>query len=92
MAAEGLELLDAEPLREHYARTLWHWVERLEANAEAARREVDEERFRVWRIYLAGSAHAFDRGWLSIFQLLAGKPLADGRLPHPATREYMYRG
>jgi len=91
LAAEGLELIDAEALREHYARTLWHWVERLEANAEAARKEVGEERFRVWRIYLAGSAHSFDRGWLSLFQLLAGKPLADGRLPHPSTREYMYR-
>jgi cyclopropane-fatty-acyl-phospholipid synthase len=89
-AAQGLEAIDAEALREHYARTLWHWVERLEANADAARREVGEEKFRVWRIYLAGSAHAFDRGWLSLFQLLAGKPLPDGRLPHPATREYMY--
>ena len=90
MAADGLELIDAEPLREHYARTLWHWVERLEKNAESARREVAEEKFRVWRIYLAGSAHAFDRGWLSIFQLLAGRPLPDGGLPHPLTREYMY--
>src|SRR5438093_7390957 len=90
LAGEGLELIDAEALREHYARTLWHWVDRLEAHAEAARREVGEEKFRVWRIYLAGSAHAFDRGWLSIFQLLAGKPLSGGRLPHPATREYMY--
>src|SRR5881392_3316279 len=84
LAADGLELLDAEALREHYARTLWHWLDRLEANADAARHEIGEEKFRVWRIYLAGSAHAFDRGWLSIFQLLAGKPLPDGRLPHPA--------
>jgi cyclopropane-fatty-acyl-phospholipid synthase len=90
IAATGLELLDAEPLREHYARTLWHWVERLEHNADAARHEAGEERFRTWRIYLAGSAHAFDRGWLSIFQLLAGKPFPDGRLPHPLTRDYMY--
>jgi cyclopropane-fatty-acyl-phospholipid synthase len=91
LATDGLELIDAEALREHYARTLWQWVDRLESNADAARREVGEERFRVWRIYLAGSAHAFDRGWLSIFQLLAGRPHADGSLPHPATRDYMYR-
>ena len=90
LAAQGLEVVDAEALREHYAKTLWHWVDRLEANAAAARAEVGEERFRVWRIYMAGSAHAFDRGWLSLWQLLAGKPLADGRLPHPLTREYMY--
>ncbi|MEP7182875.1 MAG: cyclopropane-fatty-acyl-phospholipid synthase family protein [Betaproteobacteria bacterium] len=92
MAAEGLEVFDAEALREHYAKTLWHWVDRLEANADAARREVGEERFRVWRIYMAGSAHAFERGWLSLWQVLAGRPLADGRLPHPLTRDYMYPG
>jgi cyclopropane-fatty-acyl-phospholipid synthase len=90
MAAQGLEVIDAEALREHYAKTLWRWCDRLEANADAARAEVGEEKYRVWRIYLAGSAHAFDRGWLSLWQLLAGKPLADGRLPHPLTREYMY--
>ena len=90
MAAQGLEVIDAEALREHYAKTLWRWCERLEANAEAARAEVGEEKYRVWRIYLAGSAHAFDRGWLSLWQLLAGKPLPDGRLPHPLTRRYMY--
>jgi cyclopropane-fatty-acyl-phospholipid synthase len=90
LAAQGLEVIDGEALREHYAKTLWHWVDRLEARADDARAEVGEERFRVWRIYMAGSAHAFDRGWMSLWQLLAGKPLADGRLPHPLTREYMY--
>jgi cyclopropane-fatty-acyl-phospholipid synthase len=92
MSAAGLEVVDGEALRPHYAKTLWHWTERLEANAEAARREVGDERFRVWRIYMAGSAHAFERGWLSLWQLLAGKPLPDGRLPHPLTRDYMYAG
>jgi len=90
MAEQGLEVIDAEALRPHYAKTLWRWCERLEANAEAARAEIGEEKYRVWRIYLAGSAHAFDRGWLSLWQLLAGKPLPDGRLPHPLTRDYMY--
>ena len=90
MAAQGLEVIDAEALREHYAKTLWKWCERLEANADAARADVGEEKYRIWRIYLAGSAHAFDRGWLSLWQLLGGKPLPDGRLPHPLTRDYMY--
>lgn len=90
MADAGLEAIDAEALREHYAKTLWHWLERLEAGADAARREVGEERYRVWRIYLAGSAHAFERGWLSLWQVLAGRPREDGRLPHPPTRDYMY--
>jgi cyclopropane-fatty-acyl-phospholipid synthase len=92
IAAQGLEVVDGEALREHYAKTLWHWVDRLEAHADAARADVGEDRYRIWRIYMAGSAHAFDRGWLSLWQLLAGKPLADGRLPHPLTRDYMYAG
>ena len=92
MAREGLEPIDAESLREHYAKTLWHWVERLESNADAARAEVGDERYRVWRIYMAGSAHAFDRGWLSLWQVVAGKANPDGRLPRPLTREHMYAG
>ncbi len=91
LAAQGLEVVDGEALREHYARTLWHWVDRLEAHSDAARADVGEEKYRIWRIYMAGSAHAFDRGWLSLWQLLAGKPLADGRLPHPLTRAHVYR-
>ena len=90
MARQGLEPIDAEALREHYARTLWYWVDRLEAREGDARREIGDERYRIWRIYMAGSAHAFDRGWLSLWQILAGKPHVDGRLPHPLTREYMY--
>ena len=91
MAGQGLEPIDAESLREHYARTLWHWVDRLEANADVARAEVGDERYRIWRIYMAGSAYAFDRGWLSLWQVMAGKAQADGRLPRPLTRDYMYR-
>jgi len=91
MAGQGLEPIDAESLREHYARTLWHWVDRLEAHADVARAEVGDERYRIWRIYMAGSAYAFDRGWLSLWQVMAGKAQADGRLPRPLTRDYMYR-
>jgi cyclopropane-fatty-acyl-phospholipid synthase len=90
MAREGLEPVDAESLREHYGRTLWHWVDRLEANADLARAEVGDERYRIWRIYMAGSAHAFERGWLSLWQVLAGRPTSDGQLPRPLTRDYMY--
>jgi cyclopropane-fatty-acyl-phospholipid synthase len=90
MSRQGLECRDVESLRPHYARTLWHWVERLEANREAALAAVGEKIYRIWRIYMAGSAHAFERGWLSIYQVLAGRPAADGTLPLPLTRDYIY--
>lgn len=90
LSASGLECWDTECLRPHYARTLWHWVDRLEANAQSAKNLVGEEKYRVWHIYMAGSAHAFERGWMSLFQILAGKPLEDGTLPYPLTRAHVY--
>jgi cyclopropane-fatty-acyl-phospholipid synthase len=91
MSAQGLESADVESLRPHYARTLWHWVARLEANREAAAAKVGEKAYRIWRIYMAGSAHAFERGWMSLYQVLAGTAGADGRLALPLTRDHIYR-
>jgi cyclopropane-fatty-acyl-phospholipid synthase len=90
MARQGLETWDLESLRPHYARTLWHWVGRLEAARTAALEYVTEKNYRVWRIYMAGSAHAFERGWLSVYQVLAGRPTADGKLAVPLTRDSIY--
>jgi cyclopropane-fatty-acyl-phospholipid synthase len=73
-----------------YAKTLWHWVERLEANRAAALAAVGEKLYRIWRIYMAGSALGFERGWMSVYQVLAGKPLAGGALEVPQTRDYIY--
>ena len=42
------------------------------------------------RFTWAGSAWAFERGWLSIYQLLAGKPQRDEQLRYPLTREHVY--
>ena len=91
MSQQGLETWDAECLRPHYAKTLWHWVSRLEERQDQARRIVGEKRFRTWRIYMAGSAHAFDRGWISIYQILATKPFPEGSVRYPLTREHVYR-
>lgn len=90
MSAQGLECRDVESLRPHYAKTLWQWVERLEANREAAIAAVGEKIYRVWRIYMAGSANSFERGWLSVHQVLAGRPDADGSVPLPLSRDYIY--
>ena len=37
----GFEIRDVESLREHYALTLRHWVQRLEARHEAALQVID---------------------------------------------------
>lgn len=89
MSSQGFECWDIESLRQHYARTLWHWVERLEANRNAVLAIVDERVFRIWHVYMAGSAHGFERGWMSVYQVLAGRPSADGTLAFPLTRDYL---
>jgi len=91
MSRQGLEVWDAECLRPHYVRTLWHWVDRLEARRELARALVGEKRLRTWLIYMAGSAHAFARGWISIYQLLGIKMQPDGAAAYPPTRGHMYQ-
>ncbi|MBT9567080.1 MAG: class I SAM-dependent methyltransferase [Thiobacillus sp.] len=89
-AKSGLECLDAENLRPHYGKTLWHWVQRLESHADEARRLIGEHKYRIWRIYMAGSAHAFDHGWMELWQVLAGKAV-DGQQPdYPFSRDYIY--
>ena len=54
---------------------------------------------RAYRLYLAGSAMAFERGWMSLHQVLAAKPSGDlgaGTMPgaqsaYPFTRDYIYK-
>ena len=87
----GLEEVDVESLRLHYARTLEHWSQRLEQNLDAAAKQVPEKILRIWRLYLAGCAYAFARGWINIHQILATKPHADGSIELPATRADIYR-
>lgn len=92
MSRTGMEVWDSECLRPHYAKTLWHWVDRLEERRDQARALVGEKRLRTWLIYMAGSAHAFGRGWISLYQLLGGKALPGGHSPHPLTRRHIYEG
>ena len=87
MCAAGLEPVDVENLRPHYALTLTHWVERFEAGEDQLRQIVGEKRWRIWRVYLAGCAHGFAHNWISIHQILAVKA-GVGALP--LTRDYMY--
>ena len=87
----GLEEVDVESLRLHYARTLEHWSQRLEQNLDAAAKLVPVKILRIWRLYLAGCAYAFARGWINIHQILATKPHADGSIELPATRADIYR-
>jgi|SRR5215469_3690151 len=69
----GFEVRDVENLREHYVLTLTHWVLNLESHAEQVRQATDESTYRMWRLYMAGSAHLFETGQLSVYQSLLVK-------------------
>ncbi|MES2912166.1 MAG: cyclopropane-fatty-acyl-phospholipid synthase family protein [Pseudomonadota bacterium] len=107
MSRAGLEMVDTENLRPHYARTLWDWSDTLETKLDVARevlaRDGGEERaektLRAYRLYLAGSAMSFEQGWISLHQMVATRPsgdLTDGRLKgaqsvYPFKRDYIYQ-
>ncbi len=84
------EVRDVESLREHYAMTLRHWVRNLEAHHDEALQYVDEPTYRVWRLFMSGSAHGFTTGRLNLYQSLLVKPEPGGRSGIPLTRQDWY--
>ncbi len=107
MAAAGLEMVDTENLRPHYARTLWAWSDALESRLDEAVRVLSATSgaaqaakiLRAYRLYLAGSAMSFEQGWISLHQFLATRPSGDvtegafagAQSAYPFQRDYIYR-
>lgn len=106
LSQAGLEMVDAENLRPHYARTLWCWSDALEARlaeAQAVLRRTltplrADELLRAFRLYLAGCALAFEESWLSLYQILLIRPqgpaiatgLPGATASYPFRRDYIY--
>ncbi|WP_309097550.1 class I SAM-dependent methyltransferase [Streptomyces sp.] len=67
----GFEVRDVESIREHYGLTLRRWVARLEADWARAVQLTSPGRARVWRLYMAASALAFERNRIGVNQVLA---------------------
>ncbi|MER7755955.1 cyclopropane-fatty-acyl-phospholipid synthase family protein [Kitasatospora sp. NPDC097643] len=83
----GFEVRDVEALREHYGLTLREWVANLEAHWSEAVGLVGRGRARVWRLYMAASALAFEQNRIGVNQVLAVRGTAEGSSGLPATRE-----
>jgi cyclopropane-fatty-acyl-phospholipid synthase len=86
----GFEVRDVENLREHYHRTLRHWVSRLEEHRDDAIAAAGEQSYRAWRLYMAGSAQGFRTGRMGLYQSLLAKPRGDGTAAVPPTRRDLY--
>jgi len=99
LSEAGLEVLDVENLRPHYARTLWAWSDALEASLIEARKVAPDRIVRAHRLFLAGSAMCFEHGWITLFQVLASKPSGDvhqgsmqgAQSQYPFERSYIFR-
>jgi cyclopropane-fatty-acyl-phospholipid synthase len=89
MQEGGLEPWDVENLRRHYAVTCGIWAENFEENASRIRAQVDDRRFRIWRVYLAGCAYAFTQDWVSLYQVVCTRANRDASAL-PWSRRYMY--
>ncbi len=95
MEQAGLEILDIENLRRHYALTLDAWGERFDRNWERIR-ALDPQRFterfrRIWRVYLYGCAEMFRSqvGRTHLFQIVFSKGNVT-RSNYPMTRDFLY--
>ena len=91
----GLEIVDIENLRRHYALTLDAWGERFDANWERIH-AIDPKRFderfrRIWRTYLYACAEMFrsPRGSTHLFQILFSKGNIT-RENYPMSRSFLY--
>jgi cyclopropane-fatty-acyl-phospholipid synthase len=82
----GFEVRDVESLREHYALTLRAWVANLEAGWDRAVALSTPGRARVWRLYMAGSALAFEGNRIGVNQVLAVRPGLRGVSGMPRSR------
>jgi cyclopropane-fatty-acyl-phospholipid synthase len=96
MENNGLEVVDIENLRRHYAPTLDAWAERFTRNWDRIR-ALDPGRFnerfrRIWLTYLIGCAEMFRSPiWRThLFQIVFSKGNIDDR-NYPMSREFLYR-
>jgi cyclopropane-fatty-acyl-phospholipid synthase len=92
LEAAGFEVRDVESLREHYALTLRAWVANLERSWDDAIRATSPAHARIWRLYMAGSALAFEANRIGVNQVLAVKPGPRGKSAMPRTRRALLEG
>ncbi|MGV8892640.1 MAG: class I SAM-dependent methyltransferase [Burkholderiaceae bacterium] len=90
MQEGGLEVLDIENLRRHYARTCSIWADNFENHADQIRMLTDDKHYRIWRVYLAGCAYAFTHDWICLYQVVCAKSGRDASAL-PWSRKYIYK-
>ena len=85
----GMDVRDVENLREHYVATLNHWHHRLESQRYSIEQLTNPKTFRVFKLYLAGTAYEMFKGRVHLYQSLFIKPVPYS-CGSPVTREAWY--
>lgn len=83
----GFEIRDVHVMREHYVHTIRAWLDTFESRIDEVVELIGEAQSRVWRLYIVGSALAFEENRMGVDQFLAVRPAADGTSGLPRTRD-----
>ncbi|WP_411077514.1 class I SAM-dependent methyltransferase [Streptomyces sp. cmx-10-25] len=78
LESAGFEARHVESVREHYARTIDAWRDRLESHWPRFEELVGTTTCRVWRLYLAGASLAFSERRMGVDQILAVRTTREG--------------
>jgi len=78
LGSAGLEVRDVHALREHYTWTIRDWLRTFEERIDEVTELLGPVGVRVWRLYLVGSALAFEHNRMGVDQILAVRPDATG--------------
>jgi len=84
----GFDVRDVENLREHYTRTVEQWHERLVHARAEVEKMSDAVRYRIFDLYLAGTAYEFRVGRLHLHQTLLLKTKPGIALPSQTRQEW----
>jgi hypothetical protein len=76
----------APPLRPH----LRHLDRQFRGPRRAGARAGGDKRYRIWHVYLAGCAYAFEQDWISLYQIV-GRKAGQRSAALPWSRQHMYR-
>jgi cyclopropane-fatty-acyl-phospholipid synthase len=96
MEKHGLEVVDIENLRRHYALTLDAWAERFDRHWETIHamdpKRFDERFRRIWRTYLIGCSEMFRSAHerTHLFQITYSRGNISNR-NYPMSRAFLYR-
>jgi cyclopropane-fatty-acyl-phospholipid synthase len=81
--------IDLDNWRLHYYLTLKEWYKRFKEHKEEVVKTLGEEFYRMWELYLLGSAALFYIGSIYLFQILMSKGV-DNSYPF-MKRKFLYK-